>query len=135
MDSIGKLAAIAYPPGECTGSPEARKNLWKAFFNIPEWSFVVHPSRETDPYPFLDFIQERSFVYLFTSSGEARSFAEQKNMFSKEGHALILQMDQDRCLEWLEELYEQGVHGIYINAAGNAWQASLKLLLTSYRDL
>ena len=103
MDSIGKLAAIAYPPGECTGSPEARKT-YESFFQHPRMVLLLftHLEKLTLTHFLISFKKEA----LCTCSRllAKRSFAEQKNMFSKEGHALILQMDQDRCLEWLEEL-------------------------------
>ena len=34
MEDISRLAAMAYPPGEATGSPESRRDLWRAFFSF-----------------------------------------------------------------------------------------------------
>jgi hypothetical protein len=133
MDDISHLAAMAYPPGELTGSPESRKDLWRAFFLLKEWYFLIHPNRETDPYPLLEMIKNRGYAYLFTSSAEARNFAEQKEILNAEGQAVILEMEQGKSLGWLTDLLDQGIYGVVINAAGNSWEASISLLLDSYK--
>lgn len=133
MEDISRLAAMAYPPGEATGSPESRRDLWRAFFLLPEWSFLVHPNRETDPYPLLEMVNGRGYAYLFTSSNEARNFAEKKGFLNGEGQAIMLEMEQDKSLQWLTDLLEQGIYGVIINPAGNSWEASIGLLLDSYK--
>lgn len=124
MTDFDKLSDIAY--NRETLKPADREdlsNLWEAFFKLENWIFMVDASQTTEsPKPFIGFIDERPWLFVFTDSQKAYDFAKQYELLDKKGECLFLSLNPESARKMLKS-GEGQVDGIRINEGVHGWFA------------
>ncbi len=108
------------------GSRAAVNALWRATFLLDQWLFIMHPSAEVDPRPFVD--KEAGYVCLFgfTDGDQLHRFAKENGMLDAKGNALMLSISPENVIAWGRQEHETGgSQRIHFNFGGPGWFAPL----------
>lgn len=107
------------------GEREDLMNLWTELFKLEDWIFVVdasHPS--LNPAPFVGFIEERPWLFIFTDSQRAYDFAKKNELLDSRGECLFISTKTDAARKMLAST-QSNVDGIRINEGPHGWFSPL----------
>lgn len=125
MTDFDALADLAY--NRSTLKPSEREdlmNLWSAFFKLEHWLFIVDASKSSlEPSPFIGYIEDRPWFFVFTDSERALEFAKKFGLTDKNGECLYLNLSPKSVLETLTTV--QNVDGIRVNEGPHGWFSPL----------
>lgn len=126
MTDFDALADLAFDRE--TLKPTARENqvnLWKAFFELPEWLFIVD-ARQTPlaASPFVGYLEDQAWFFLFTDSEKAQDFAEKNDLTDADGKCIYLSIKPESALKTLHSAEGQ-VEGIRVNEGPKGWFAPI----------
>jgi hypothetical protein len=104
--------------------------LYKSFFKLEEWVFIVSKNCEIEnAKPFIGVLEDQPWLYVFTDSSKADHYAKLfGNFHSKDGNTIVLKMKRTNSLNMAKELSQRGVIGIRINEGENGWFCSIQEL-------
>ncbi len=126
MTDFDALADLAY--NRNTLKPAEREDLtrlWKAFFDLEEWLFIMDGSTAlASPSPFVGHVDEKPWFFVFTDSTRALEFAKKYELTEKSGECLYLSMKPESALVTLTSAEGQ-VEGIRVNEGPHGWFAPL----------
>lgn len=122
MTDFDTLADLAY--NRSTLKPSERSdliNLWAAFFKLEEWLFIVDASSQSlDPTPFVGYIDEKPWFFVFTDSERALQFAKKYTLTDKNGECLYLALSPEKALQMLTSAKDT-IEGLRINEGPHGW--------------
>lgn len=126
MIDFDTLADLAY--NRSTLKPSEREdliNLWTEFFKLDEWLFIVDASQSSlEPVPFVGFIEDRPWFFVFTDSQRALEFAKKFSLTDKNNECLYLSLSPESALKILAS--SQNADGIRINEGPHGWFSPLQ---------
>jgi len=107
------------------GDREDLMNLWTEFFKLEEWIFVGDASQITEtPAPFVGYIDEKPWLFVFTDSTRAYEFAKKYNLLDGRGECLFISTKTDAARQMLATT-QSGVEGIRVNEGPHGWFSPL----------
>lgn len=126
MNDFDALADQAYNRNTLKpGDREDLMNLWEAFFKLEEWIFVVDASLPSEsPAPFVGFIEEKPWLFIFTDSQRAYEFAKKNALLDSRGECLFISTKTDAARQMLATT-KSGVEGIRVNEGPHGWFSPL----------
>jgi len=102
-------------------NPEDIRNLWTAFFKLEEWIFVVDASVVSEnPPPFVGFIDEKPWLFIFTDTQRAYDFAKEHQLLDKKGECLFIATQTSTALKMLINT-QSAIEGIRVNEGPHGW--------------
>jgi hypothetical protein len=104
--------------------------LYKSFLKLEQWVFIVSKNCEVEnARPFIGELENQPWLYVFTESLKADSYAKLFPNFLTEGdNTLVLKMSRTNSLNMIQELNNRGVFGLRINEGENGWFCSIQEL-------
>lgn len=104
--------------------------LYKAFLTLEDWYFVTKSKADVEnAKPFIGFIDEQPWLYIFTDSEKAHAFSKNTPGFLKEdGSSYFIKMKVVKALKMTFQLGENGVYGIRVNEGENGWYCPIAAL-------
>lgn len=126
MTDFDSLSDLAYNRNTLKpGEREDLINLWAALFGLEEWLFVVDASLPSEtPAPFVGFIEEKPWLFVFTDSQRAYEFAKKNDLLDSRGECLFIATKTDAARKMLAST-ESGVEGIRVNEGPHGWFSPL----------
>ncbi len=126
MTDFDFLADQAYRRNDL--NPPEREDLmklWTEFFKLEEWIFVVDASLITEePAPFVGFIAEKPWLFIFTDSTRAYEFAKENALLDGRGECLFISTKVDAARQMLATTKSK-VEGIRVNEGPHGWFSPL----------
>ncbi len=126
MTDFDALATLAFD--RSTLQPTEREhqvNLWSAFFKLDQWLFIVDASTAAEqPMPFIGYLEEKPWFFVFTDSQKAYDFAKKTGLLDKNGESLYMSMTPDGARKMLSSA-ESEVVGIRVNEGEFGWFSPL----------
>ena len=136
MPDFDALSDLAY--NRNTLKPAEREDLnklWMEFFKLDQWIFIIDASAFSEnPSPFVGYIDEKPWFFVFTDSQKAYDFAKKTELLDKNGESLYLAMTPVNALPFLASAEGQ-VEGIRVNESEHGWFAPLVNVDAIYRHL
>jgi hypothetical protein len=110
-----------------SGSSSDLGVLYEAFFRLKEWTFIVSNNCTMEnAKPFIGVFEEQPWLYVFTDSKKADSYARLfGNFLTKDGSIFIIKMTKEGSLNMIKELHQRGVFGLRINEGDNGWFSTI----------
>ncbi len=117
--NFDKLVANA----KSSGKAEDMNALYKSFLTLDEWFFVTAPKSDLEnPKPFIGFIDEQPWLFIFTDSSKAHAFCTaNKGFLMEDGSSYFIKMKTANAIKMTLKLGESGVYGIMVNQGENGW--------------
>ena len=110
-----------------SGDAADLSSLYKAFFQLKEWTFIVSNNCTIDnAKPFIGVFEEQPWLYVFTDSKKADIYARLfGNFLTNDGSTYIIKMSRASSLDMVNELNKRGVFGVRINEGDNGWFSTI----------
>ncbi|UKN00942.1 hypothetical protein K6119_14500 [Paracrocinitomix mangrovi] len=117
-------------------SPQAglieKDKLWIEIFKMKEWYFIPRGSRD-NIHPYIAEAKEistgKQWVHAFTDMDRATFFVKRNGLFMEDNTSPIMVVPNNQeLLEWLNEMQDEGVFGIYFNADGGGFYSPIDKL-------
>ncbi len=99
------------------GTGESVLKIWEQVFDLDKWHFVTaYKDNIQESSPFIGVINERPWLFMFTSLKKAKEFGSNDNRFQgPNGECLVISQTIESSMKTFKKLEKNGVFGLMVN--------------------